>query len=299
MQVPPSAWRIPSFSLVRFVLGALLLAAAIRKAKQQFVGVNPEHRLADSGWFMISVTTAELIIGGWLLSGRYLREAWFMSVLLFVGFACYSSVQIARRATSCGCFGDIQVNPRLMLLVDLIAVGLLMLNRPLSSAGRNARQVNHLSGHFQRFFTRPFWKPITTICLTEILVTVVGLALLASNDDTGLSMSADVVVMDPSDWIGKRFPLIEHVDVGSQLENGQWMVVLYHHDCPRCQSVIEAYRQSMTSAEYDRDLRMAVLELPPFEQNTDARSKDETFWIHGRMTGDRDWFVATPLSSRS
>ena len=42
--------------------------------------------------------------------------------------------------------------------------------------------------------------------------------------------------------MGKRFPLLDYVDVGETLKDGKWLVVLYHHDCPKCMEEIPRFQ---------------------------------------------------------
>jgi hypothetical protein len=35
--------------------------------------------------------------------------------------------------------------------------------------------------------------------------------------------------------------LVDHVDVGSQLKSGRWIVLLVHHDCDHCAAAVPKY----------------------------------------------------------
>lgn len=59
---------------------------------------------------------------------------------------------------------------------------------------------------------------------------------------------AELVVLTPEEWIGKRLPLLRHLDVATPLSSGQWRVVLYHHDCAKCREIIPSYEQMAAAA---------------------------------------------------
>ncbi len=52
-----------------------------------------------------------------------------------------------------------------------------------------------------------------------------------------------LVLLMPEEWTGKRFPLLDQIDVGDRLAKGTWLVVLYHLGCGECQELIEQYKQ--------------------------------------------------------
>ena len=102
-----------------------------------------------------------------------------------------------------------------------------------------------------------------------------------------------VVVLEPETWVGKRFPLIEHIDIGGQLAYGDWLVVLYRHDCPGCQELLSGLAKD--AAAWDMDplgTRLALIELPPYgSSSVDPVLSGFTL---GRLAGPWKWAVATP-----
>jgi hypothetical protein len=111
----------------------------------------------------------------------------------------------------------------------------------------------------------------------------------------------ELVVLEPEKWIGHRFDLADHIDIGSQLLTGDWIVLLVHHDCDHCAAAVPRY-----VAEYGggrgsevggRNARLAVIEMPPFGGATDPPP-----WqlppsvLSGRLDQTRDWFATTPVA---
>jgi len=106
-----------------------------------------------------------------------------------------------------------------------------------------------------------------------------------------------VVVLEPETWVGKRFPLIEHIDIGEQLAYGDWLVVLYRHDCPECRELLSGF--AMDGATWGMDplgtwkgTRVALIELPPYGSGSvDPFLSGFTL---GRLAGPWKWAVPTP-----
>jgi hypothetical protein len=121
-------------------------------------------------------------------------------------------------------------------------------------------------------------------------------ALVGSYVDSTLSDAGEiigggkVVVLEPKKWIGKRFPLLDYIDIGQELAKGRWLVLLYHHDCPKCQNIIRDLSQvSLETC----DQRVALIAVPPYSETLPAYG--ERALIHGRLTSLRDWFAETPV----
>jgi hypothetical protein len=101
----------------------------------------------------------------------------------------------------------------------------------------------------------------------------------------GLILGAgNLVVLEPEKWVGRRWPLLEYVDQRAELSVGRWQVVLYHHECPRCQAVLERLA----------DVRghLALVEVPP-HGGPPANAPPGAHLA--RLSETREWFVETPL----
>ena len=100
-----------------------------------------------------------------------------------------------------------------------------------------------------------------------------------------------MVVVEPEQWVDKEFPLSSHIDIGHELMKGDWIVLMYHYDCPKCQEVVAAYeREAETHAASAR--RIALVEIPPW---TPTRVMVGGACRHGRLDRSHDWFVEAPL----
>jgi hypothetical protein len=287
-------WSAAGPVLVRAVLGTLLLTAAILKANQA-LGVNSEHHNGGVGTLLLAAS--EFVLGLWLLSGCYHSESWWAALALFLAFACYSVVLSARGAASCSCLGEVKVDPRLIFFVDLAAITLLLLNRSAYRQRCNDAQSAQLPTDSTHIRAKDILPVVTTLCFSGFLLAIVARAAISGRGESELRSDGGVESIEPDGWLGRRFPLIEHIDIGEEISHGQWTVVLYHYDCPKCQSVIDVYRHGLADElPVNREQRVALVELPPFQQSTDSPSEDGRIWLRGRMMADKDWFIATPVS---
>ena len=94
------------------------------------------------------------------------------------------------------------------------------------------------------------------------------------------------VVLEPDKWVGHQFPLIPYIDDGERFNTGNWLVVLYHHDCPKCREVMTRYEPLSGKLG-----PVAFVEFPPYGDIPPASSGCEAF----RVDNIRDWFVQTPF----
>jgi hypothetical protein len=119
----------------------------------------------------------------------------------------------------------------------------------------------------------------------------------------------ELVVLEPEKWTGEKFSLADHIDAGSQLKTGQWIVLLVHHDCEHCATAVPRYIAAFgTSAAFPTSdpqprapdsppARLAVIELPPFGDPADPPPWQlPPYVLSGRLDGSRDWFATTPVA---
>jgi hypothetical protein len=101
-------------------------------------------------------------------------------------------------------------------------------------------------------------------------------------------------VLEPETWIGKELPILEHIDIGGQLKTGNWLVVLYHHDCPSCAKVIPKIEKMANSLRSSDDfMHTALIEIPPYGH---AQRGENTNCTLGKLDNSKEWFVTTPVS---
>ncbi len=100
-------------------------------------------------------------------------------------------------------------------------------------------------------------------------------------------------VLEPETWVGRELPILEHIDIGDQLKEGNWLVVLYHHDCPACTEAIPQIEQMAQELEGNEDfLRFALVEVPPYGGKAIVNRSNIQI---GKLEDSKEWFVTTPV----
>ena len=276
------------FTIVRLALGGLLLVAAALKAHQLATAPVAETGLLTSRWFLITVVESELAIGLWFLGGwhpRAIRVVGIACFALFGGLALYKALQ---GAESCGCFGRVAFSPWWTAVIDLAAALALIFSRPPSYVHNICIEFKYLSSR---------------IVVASVLFVIVGIPAgwaMATFSPShigsdGLLGDGQTVILEPKEWVGKMFPLTAHIDIGEQLKSGAWKVVLYHHDCPKCQEAIAKWENAVLANDGAIGTsRIALIEMPPYGPKPHATSSPDRI-VYGRLSEQREWFVTAPV----
>jgi hypothetical protein len=100
----------------------------------------------------------------------------------------------------------------------------------------------------------------------------------------------DWLLLEPDTWSGKPFWLADHIDIGDRLKQGEWLVVLYHHDCSVCARAIRDLEQRARGGQRGQ---VALIEVPPLQAQPDL---PRAGFVYGRLDSDGpQWFVTTPV----
>ncbi len=269
--------------VLRCVLGLWLLTAAILKIHQ----LATEPIVGDS-WFdqralLICQTLAELGLGLWLLSGLLPRLAWGSALACFVVFASVTLHKALSGAASCGCFGKIEVNPWITLVLDGAAVAALGWCRPplrrRAVVSRRPLRLALATGVWLAIgIPAAFWMASYTPTRIEA---------------TGAIVGDGIVVLEPETWLGKPLGLLQHIDIGQQMGQGRWQVMLFDTDCPHCRDEVPQFIARARAGEGKADApAMALVEIPPHAR---SRPAGADACRYGRLSAKRDWFVETPV----
>lgn len=188
-------------------------------------------------------------------------------------------------ATSCGCFGDVQVNPWYALALDLGATGALLLRPP--SVGQPPRPV-HVSRR-RDFFSGGML----------VAAGLLGGWLLSDPQPAQISPTGAIVgksrlvLLKPEQWTGDHFPLLPHIDIGRRLAAGRWIIVLYRADCPQCHQVIPEYQRLARTLRREPDTPCVA--FVQIGRTAGAPSvSPHPAWSLGRLDNTHDWHVTTP-----
>ena len=266
------------------ILGVLLLTATAMKGWQLLTEPVANTDIWSNRYFMIFQVEFELALGIWLMSGLFKRAAWLVTLGCFSLFCCVTLYKGITGAASCGCFGNVHVNPWITLFaIDLPAVALLAIFRPKLQVYR----VFHLL-HWLEPMPNP--AVLGLVFLLGLSAIAISSPLLILNEPA--TVTAGYEVLEPETWVGKELPILKHIDIGQQLKTGNWLVLLYHYDCPSCAEAIPKVEQMAQELEGNEDfLQFALIEVPPYGQGSVGNNP---FVNLGKLDTSKEWFVTTP-----
>lgn len=270
-------------------IGALLLLAAALKLHGLTIAREAQPGFFSEPWVLTVIVGWEIFLGLWLVCGLSRPLAWRAAAATLCAFAGASFYHGLAGLTSCGCFGPLGVSPWFALGLNLVVVVVLLAGRPSGALGQAAGRYRLAYSAFGIF----------------LLAGLAGAKLARERVLTDLTVDGDfrgngsVVVLEPKRWLGHRLPLLRHIDIGSQLGRGQWIVLLYHHDCPECKELIAtlSLRASTRIGPVDR-LSFALIEVPPYGSDHEVSGSTKPDWWHGRLSAEKNWFVRTPVFLR-
>jgi hypothetical protein len=271
--------------MVRFAVAAILVVAAALKGYQLSTEPALSRTLLESRWFLVSVVECELLLAIWLLSSIRIRVAWGISTVCFATFAAVSLIKGVKGEASCGCFGRVPVNPWITFALDAVVVTALLAWWP------GPQTVRKGSSRARRW--RHAWIGSGVLVCTAALLPMLAYRHTALDAAGIIVGSGNLVVLEPENWVGSQFPLLPFIERADSLRTGEHIVVLYHHDCPKCNEALDVYER--LAAELTRrgsSQRVAILEISsgaaapiPPSSHCDWKQLDDSY----------EWFVQTPV----
>ncbi len=282
------------YRLVRIGIAGLLLTASVLKCHQLATEPIIGSGLLDSRWLLMATVEFELFFGLWLLANVWAKPTWAAALACFGLFTCVSLCKAISGHATCGCFGRVAVNPWYTGTLDVTIVLSLLCWQPRES-----------------FFAT---RRATAVVLLWLAVGVPAAYAMGSYADTTLSDAGEmigdgkIVVLEPEKWEGKKFPLLPYIEdypccrqmgrhlVQEKLVQGDWIVVLYHYDCPDCRKLLVKYRGLLLSlGKGSAKPKIAMIELPPFDPEGRTALLTAGGCVLGRLSNRNDWFGVSPL----
>ena len=253
--------RATGWHVLRISIGLLLLISAGTKAHMLATQPTLGEGLLQSRWLQISVVEFELAFSVWLFVGLMSRITSCVALACFTVFTIVSAGKWISGSESCGCFGAVRVFPAWTFLLDLTIIGLLIAFRPRGIVFQWKAFLSEISE------LRQFKRVGVAVVVWLLLAVPATYAMMSvtKNDLAELGtefIGADgrkTVLLQPEDWVGKKWPLLPYIEppeVREKLKNGNWTVVLYHHDCPKCKEVIDDLIEKKTE-------NLVCVEVPP------------------------------------
>jgi hypothetical protein len=110
-------------------------------------------------------------------------------------------------------------------------------------------------------------------------------------DKGGTDMATEALsVLRPADWVNQVFPLTGDIVPNAMLPKGEWIIFMYRVDCPKCEAALPLYEKLAVSGRKS----VLLLEVPPYAEGPVHHKSAH----HARLTGDREWYVQTPVEIR-
>ncbi|MCI0332051.1 MAG: peroxiredoxin family protein [Planctomycetes bacterium] len=234
-------------------------------------------------WLVLAAVEAELLVAFLLFTGLWPLFSWRAALILFIIFGLYSLYRISAGYESCGCFGPLRTSPVWSLALNIGIISLLVARRQAFTERRRTS------------------AGIAKLCASTASYVVVGglsvFVMIGSAqslmiDDGSLIGNGKLVVLKPTEWINQKFPLDNVILPQTNVGNGKWVVLLYHHNCPKCQQVLPRYEQYADEiAKRGVNTNVMLLEIPPFGELLHGVGPA----LYARLSTDTEWFVQSPV----
>jgi hypothetical protein len=287
--------------IVMTLAGLLLISAAVLKIHEMLVVCTPgwkEHGIWESWEFTLLQIPVELALGLWLVSGLFRKASWLAGTLAFFGFIFVTLYKGLIGAESCGCFGQIHINPWITLgLIDTPIFLLLILNRP----GREYRLLPPPWPNIWHalifaapifgvlIFTAPLlvaFKPVCIKPVEPVKVVITDPRVKPADANTPPVPSAQT---DLWSWL-------QYIDIADQLKKGVVVILMYHHDCPTCAVMVpkyDEYYRKMKASGSD-EMKIAFVAAPPYGDKGPVPA--DTICLRGKLIekGDQKFAIMSP-----
>ena len=233
-----AARRMTRYNVVRIATGLVLLVAATLKA--YYLATEPilGEGLLQSRWLLITVVEGELFLALWLFAGIWPTKSFVLALLCFFVFASVSFIKAISGETNCGCFGSVEVHPWLTFALSTTIVIALVATRPTVHAGSFAQGIA----------IAPPWR-FGMVLAIWIVMGIPAAIAMGNGHFAKLSLtgdfigSSDIVPLEPYTWVGNKFAVAKHIDIGDKLTNGVWIVLFFKHGCGSCKEAVTQYQK--------------------------------------------------------
>jgi len=140
---------------------------------------------------------------------------------------------------------------------------------------------------------RTFHTLLSLLAVVFLIATALtGRRLLTDPGEPRSSPAPAYEILEPEGWVGKELPILEHIDIAEWIKSGNWLVLLYHHDCPGCDEAIPKYEQMARDLAGNEDyLRIGLVSVPPYGQGP---VRENSPCVVGKLGEPKEWFLTTP-----
>jgi hypothetical protein len=268
--------------VIRLIVATIILIAAVLKAHQLATTPSLGDGLLHARWFNIFVVEFELFFGVWLVLGMLPKLTWLATVGCFSVFTLVSFYEAILGEKSCGCFGNVTVNPWVTMVFDLLVIALLVYVRP-----SGMKNTETLKCFLNRYSSRLMFCAGIFLLSGGATYNWIAQTNHERLEHVGQVLESNVVQLDPKSWIGKEFPLRDYVIDGQELMQGTWTILLVRSGCGHC---AEAKAQLIKNTGQNQHY-VAFLDVVSEVLQPDVNENVKNF----RLMSDIVWAVETPL----
>lgn len=266
--------------VVMWLAGVVFLVAAALKIHQLLTEPIISKGFWESWEFFLIQIPLELGLGIWLVSGLFRKAGWLLALISFAGFIVVTLYKGIIGAESCGCFGTVHVDPWITLFImDVPIFVLLAIFRPKG----------------EKLLPPPWPKAAYFFAIaipTFILLPTIEYVLITNKPPM---VSEKYEVIDVSQWTNQEvWPLLQYTDIKDQLQSGEWVVLMYHNDCPDCREAMPEYEKMYKDIK-GNNVDMAFIEMPPYEEGDLQLVPPNSQVNRGRVNDVKKWLVETPV----
>lgn len=300
--------------IVMILAGLLLIAASALKAQEMLSICVPgwrEHGIWESWEFFLFQIPLEFSLGVWLVSGLFRKAAWLAGTLAYLGFIFVTLYKAMTGQASCGCFGQIHVNPWItMSLIDIPLFLLLIINRPakeykllpppwpntyyaiaifmpilaalsltapaLSAFRPGCIKPDETKWVIANIPPKPNIKPAEPNAPPQKTVEPDTAPPQKTVEPNTATVSPSIADPNPLLW-----PWLKYVDSADSIQSGLVVVFMYHHDCTICAAMVPKYDAYYRKIQAQGDVKIAFLAIPPYGQSGPVPA--DTPCLHGRL----------------
>jgi hypothetical protein len=264
--------------VLRYFVILVLLTAAGLKAYQLATTPVLGEGLLHARWFNVLIVEFELLFALWLCFGQLPKLTRLASITLFSIFAAVSFYKAVSGESSCGCFGNVSINPWYTMTLDLGIVLVLVLCRPEEQRAFSFRKI---------IIAGSVWLGIALPLLLFLQPDEV-----ADFGDLGTITAENngrkTIALMPKRWIDKPLPFLPYLKSESGnpgvLMNGAWTVVLYRANCPKCNRLLSA----LSAKEIQN---VVSIEVPLSGRIGGKLNYEYSMYLDN----GHDWFCAPPI----
>ncbi len=276
-------------------VGAILLLSAALKSWQYLQSPIPPYELQHFPGLEPVLIAWETFLGLWLISGALPIASRRVAIGCFSVFGCYAFYEAVSGRASCGCFGQVHVNPWLTVALDTAMVLALIFVAGPERQGSNGRADT-------RRHTWPVAAALAIGLAAGMITTALHPKPVAAANGLLTAAGGKLVILEPHHWVGHRLPVLTDIvqslpettrlqqrgnsrhagaagknsgieatgarrlpkmPLDQRLAYGNWIIMFYHASCEECRHTIPIYENlARKNAAAGNGVRVAFVRVP-------------------------------------